>query len=181
MKNIVYGNHQTLALTVILVICTVWIGCTQKSAEENATISTGTTQNISSSTAAPPHHEHKPPHHGTLVVLGKEFSHIEMVLDPETGKLTAYALDGEAENPVKLVQNLLDLKITLNKKVHTLQLKAIANPLTGETIGDTSEFSGQADYLKGVKSFDAVLSAINIRGSQFNDVAFNFPKGNDTD
>ena len=49
-------------------------------------------------------HEHHPPHKGTLVEFGEEFAHLELVLDPATGKLTAYALDGEAEKAVRLKQ-----------------------------------------------------------------------------
>ena len=44
-------------------------------------------------------HEHHAPHHGALEVLGDEFAHVELVLDEKTGRLTAYVLDGEAENP----------------------------------------------------------------------------------
>lgn len=177
MKIQMNWNHKILVLGVISCICFAWIGCSQK-----------VTGNASAPATAPvPKHEHKPPHHGTLVVLGKEFSHVEMVLDPESGKLSAYALDGEAENPVKLAQKEMVLQITMTnsdgggKKHFTMKLVAVPNTLTGETVGDTSEFDGQSDSLKGVKDFDAVLTDITIRGSEFKDTVFNFPKGNDTD
>ena len=48
------------------------------------------------------HHEHTAPHGGALVGLGKEFAHVELVLEKATGKLTGYVLDGEAEKPVRL-------------------------------------------------------------------------------
>jgi hypothetical protein len=57
----------------------------------------------------------------------------------------------------------------------------VPNPATGETVGDTSEFEVQADWLKGAPEFDGVLRRIAIRGSTFTDVKFNFPRGNDTD
>lgn len=130
-------------------------------------------------------HEHHAPHKGALVVLGEEFAHVEMVLDEAAGKLTAYVLDGEAENPVRLKQPELVIKATLPGKdgakgeVLTLALKAQASALTGETIGDASEFSVQDDKLKGIKSFDGELTAIDARGQAFKNVAFNFPKGNE--
>ena len=34
---------------------------------------------------------------GTLVELGNEFAHVELVLDSNAGSLTAYVLDGEAQ------------------------------------------------------------------------------------
>lgn len=124
-------------------------------------------------------HEHKAPHNGALVVLGDEFAHVEIVLDPADGKLTAYVLDGEAEKSVRVKQAELELKIALPGEPLTLALKAVASSLTGETVGDTSEFSAQSDKLKDVKSFDAEVVAITARGQAFNAVKFNFPKGNE--
>jgi len=62
----------------------------------------------------------------------------------------------------------------------TLVLAAVANPATGETVGDTSLFQVQADWLRTSREFDAVLRSITIRGTTFTGVRFNFPKGNDT-
>jgi len=42
-------------------------------------------------------------------------------------------------------------------------------------------FETQADWLKTIKEFDAMIPAIVVRGTPFKDVKFNFPKGNDTD
>jgi hypothetical protein len=60
-------------------------------------------------------------------------------------------------------------------------LAAVANPATGETVGDTSLFEGQADWLKTAREFDATLKTITVRGTTFAEVKFNFPKGNDKD
>src|SRR5580692_2910328 len=60
----------------------------------------------------PPHeHEHKAPHGGSLVELGEEFGHVELVSDPGSGKITAYILDGEAEESVKIQQPELELQL----------------------------------------------------------------------
>ena len=97
------------------------------------------------------HHEHTAPHGGTLVVFGDEFAHIELVLDQTTGKLTGYVLDGEAENSVRLSQKTIELKIHREdiESDFSLQLSGVANVLTGETEGDTSQFAGQSDALQG--------------------------------
>jgi hypothetical protein len=55
----------------------------------------------------------------------------------------------------------------------------VADAATGETVGDTSLFAAQADWLKTAKTFDAVLTKFDVRGSSFSEIAFNFPKGND--
>ncbi len=131
-------------------------------------------------------HEHTAPHGGTLVVFGDEFAHLELVLDPEEGKLTAYLLDGEAENPIRIKQRYIELKISIdepsNQKVglnFPVRLKAVANALTGETEGDTSQFTGQSDQYKGVTNFEAVVAEIVVKGKEFKNVVFNYPQGNE--
>lgn len=125
-------------------------------------------------------HEHTAPHGGTLVVLGDEFAHLELVLDAGTGKLTAYVLDGEAENPIRLEQEEIEIKIGDGEKDGvTLKLKAVPNVLTGETAGDSSEFSVQSDRLKGMERFGAVVTFITIKGKKFEAVEFGFPEGNE--
>jgi hypothetical protein len=124
-------------------------------------------------------HEHNPPHKGTLVVFGKEFAHLELVLDAATGKLTAYALDGEAEKAVRLKQSEIVIEIKGVKDLTSVTLKAQGSELSGEKPGDTSEFSATDAKLKGVKEFDGVVKALNIRGTDFKDEKFNFPKGNE--
>jgi hypothetical protein len=166
-------NLGKLAVGAILVVCAMWMGCTR------------TQPTPPSTTVEPPPLKLEAPRGGTLVSLGGGFAHVEMVLDPETGKLTAYALDDDAEDSVQLAQKEMDFQITLNqggqKKTFTMKLAAVPNVLTGETVGDTSQFEGQSDNLKGVKEFDAVLSYIHTRGADFKDVPFNVPKGNDAE
>ena len=134
-----------------------------------------------SATAKPPHHEHKPPHHGTPVVLGDEVYHVELVLDPLNGKLQAYVFDGELENFIRSSVPSFEIDATVNGAPQVLVLNAVANPATGETVGDSSLFETQADWLKTTRDFDATLKSIAIRGTTFTDVKFNFPKGNDKD
>ncbi len=55
------------------------------------------------------------------------------------------------------------------------------NNATGEKIGDTALFEVQADWLKHTTNFDAVLKQITVRDHTYQNVAFNFPKGNDKD
>lgn len=131
-------------------------------------------------------HEHTAPHGGTLVVLGDEFAHLEIVLDPGTGELTAYVLDGEAENPVRLGQENIEIRIVAPDTGGeapagelTLSLDAVYNILTGEKGGDTSEFAARSERLKGLEHFSAVVTAITVRGKEFKEVEFRFPEGNE--
>jgi hypothetical protein len=133
------------------------------------------------------HHDHTAPHGGTLVVLGEEFAHLELVLDPGAGSLTGYILDGEAENAVRIGQEYIEIKVYdslppgagSDRSGYVLILKAVSNVLTGETAGDTSEFAVQSDMLRGVRKFDAVIPAIEIKGRAFRNTGFRFPEGNE--
>ena len=130
---------------------------------------------------APTKHEHKPPHGGTPVVLGSEEHHVELVLNPAEGKMDAYVMDGELENFQRISAESLRLAVSLSGQQETLLLKAVPNTATGEKVGDTSMFEAQADWLKTAKSFDAVLEEIEVGGTTYTNVEFNFPKGNDKD
>ncbi len=116
-------------------------------------------------TPPPAKHAHQAPHGGTLVELGQEFAHVEFVVESATGKVTAYVLDGEVEKPIRLEQKELVLK---GKNSVTLQ--AVGSPLTGEKPGDTSQFEGQSDSLKGATELDAALVRIVVKGREFADV-----------
>lgn len=126
-------------------------------------------------------HEHHPPHGGTPVVLGEEIYHLEFVLDAATGRLNAYVLDGEMENFIRVAAPSFEIVATVNGRPQPLTLAAVADAATGETVGDTSLFAASADWLKTTRTFDAVLTRLDIRGTTFAGVAFNFPKGNDRD
>ena len=114
-------------------------------------------------------------------MLGDEVYHIELVLNAETGKLQAFVFDGELENFIRSAAPSFEVTATVGGEARTLVFMPVANSATGETVGDTSLFETQADWLKTTKNFDAVLKSITVRGTVFNDVKFNYPKGNDAD
>lgn len=126
-------------------------------------------------------HEHHPPHGGTPVVLGHEEYHVELVLDRTTGNLQAYVLDGEMENFIRVPDQSIEIDADISGRQEKLKLQPVPNSATGETVGDTSMFQTQADWLKTTPTFDADLKNIVVRDSTYSNVKFNFPKGNDTD
>ncbi|HEY3321087.1 MAG TPA: hypothetical protein VGP72_11525 [Planctomycetota bacterium] len=126
-------------------------------------------------------HEHHAPHKGALIVLGEEFAHLELLLAAD-GKLTGYVLDGEAEKAVRVKPEKIELKIDKigeQPAAMTVTLDTVANVLTGERAGDSSEFSATVDALKGAKTFEGMIVAITVRGKEFRDVKFKFPQGNE--
>ena len=111
---------------------------------------------------APTHsggHSHVAPHGGTLIELGAH----------------AWVLDGHAENFVRLPVPALEAVATVGGAPRPLSLKAVANAATGETIGNTSQFEVQADWLKGPEAFTVVVPSLEIRGSSFKDIKATFP------
>jgi hypothetical protein len=134
------------------------------------------------------HHAEKGPHDGALVAIGEEDAHLEFVLDADSGRLTAYVLDGEAEKPLAIKQAKLQLSYSLTKlreieegsddipdDVLVLALEAVS-PADD---GTTSEFAGQADTLKGCEKFSAVLTTLNVGDKSFKNVDFKYPEGNE--
>jgi hypothetical protein len=126
-----------------------------------------------------PHlHVDQPPHGGTAVDLGEDY-HIEFVLDAVNGKLQAFLLDGEMEAFVHSPSESFEMTARVGGREEKLAFAAVANRATGETVGDTSMFVAQADWLKTATNFDAAIKAITVRGESYTNVMFNFPKGND--
>jgi hypothetical protein len=119
-------------------------------------------------------HEHTAPHHGQLVELGDEFAHVELVLDRKIGTLTAYVLDGEAEQPVRVVQPSLTLVCTapLVLEKQPLELVAAANVLTGEKSGDSSEFAAGDAALRDLVQMEGRILQVTVKGRTFRDVPF---------
>jgi hypothetical protein len=121
-------------------------------------------------------HQDQPPHGGTPVALGDMY-HIEFVLDAASGTLSAYLLDGEMEAFVRSDMPSFEVQAKVGGAEQLLVFKPVANPATGETVGDTALFSAQAGWLKTAKSFDAVIKSVTLDGTKFTNVGFNFSKG----
>lgn len=130
-------------------------------------------------------HSHPAPHGGTLIALGDHFAHVELVLNKETGELTAYVLDGGAENPIRIEQTEISILIgdepegaEPDARVK-LALAAVANDLTGEKVGDSSEFKGTSTELVDADHFHASLESVTIKGQTMEKVFIHFPDGNE--
>ncbi|MDX2033773.1 MAG: hypothetical protein SF339_24065 [Blastocatellia bacterium] len=161
---------------VILVLALFLSGCGSSPSESKPSAASPSPTVAAATSEA--EHAHSAPHGGMLVEFGEEFAHLEIVLDAAAGRLTAYALDGEAEASVRVKQPAIE--IAVKKPAATVvKLGGVANGLTGETAGDTSEFTGQSDALKGQAEFEGVIKTISIKGRSFTNVAFQFPKGNE--
>ncbi len=121
-------------------------------------------------------HVHTAPHGGLLVELGDHAYNVELVRDSAAGKLTAYLLDGHAENFIRIAAPSLNVTAYVNGARQTLSLAATANAMTGETVGNTSQFEATADWLKTAGDFNGEVGPVEIRGTKFAPAAFALPK-----
>ena len=121
-----------------------------------------------------PPHEHHAPHGGTLVEMGEEFAHLEMMFDSASGRITMYVLDGEAEHAIRLpdASVAIDLDAPVNLANRPLELLAVADVLTGEKVGDSSQFSQSRRELVGLKELSGTVLAITVHGQTFNGLKF---------
>ena len=116
-------------------------------------------------------HEHVAPHGGTLVEIGDHAYNVELVRDRTEGKLSAWVLDGHAEDFVRLTSPSIELVAMPGGKYTPLSLQPVANPATGETAGDTSQFEAQADWLKTAGAFAGILT-VEIKGTRYEQVPY---------
>ena len=120
------------------------------------------------------HHEHRAPHGGVLVELGEHQANLEIRFDAPRGILQAWVLDAHAENFVRVAQTGLELQATAGGRTRVVDLVAVGDTMTGETVGDTSLFEAPAEWLREAKAFDGRLKAITVRGNLYEDIAFHY-------
>ncbi len=170
------------APTIAFALCAATLcACGPAPAARPGPAATATAAVTASPAPEPHHHEHAPPHGGTLVELGEELAHVEVVFDRDSGRLTVYLLDGHAEAPVRStapelaarVERLdIDGRPLTGVAPVSLPLVAVASPLTGETPGDASQFSGTSEALRGHARLRGVIERVSVKGRSFEAVAF---------
>lgn len=116
------------------------------------------------------HHVHQGPHHGTLVELGDHQYSIEFVHDPAAQTLSLYVLDAHAENFIRLPDRAIEAIVQRNGQPTSLTLNAVANQATGETLGDSAQFTATAEWLGSSQTIELAIPSLSIRGLTFQDI-----------
>jgi hypothetical protein len=129
-------------------------------------------------TAAPAEHTAPPaPHGGTVVKLGTVAS-LEFVHDPSSGMLTAYVLDAAGTATMRSPAKAIEVEVTLAGGAKaSASLTSTANGLTGDVVGNSSQFGGAAAGLKGITAFSGIVKSFAVGGQTFTNVSFTYPKG----
>ncbi len=127
------------------------------------------------------HHGHVAHHNGILCVLEKcDVGHIETLLEGDT--LEAWFVGGgrDTDRSVRVEAEEVPLKVRLaGEGERTLVLKAAPMRLAGEKVGDASHFIAKADWLKGVKEFEAEGEVV-FKGIR-RKLVIRYPQGYDPD
>lgn len=121
-------------------------------------------------------HAHQAPHGGTLVPLGVHQFNLEFVHDAAAGKLTAYLLDAHAENFIRSPLRAIDIVVDRAGTPTPLSLVAVANAATGETAGNTAEFSAEAEWLKNHGPLQLTIPVIMFRNAAFTNITARLEK-----
>ncbi|XZE35786.1 hypothetical protein SH501x_001328 [Pirellulaceae bacterium SH501] len=125
-----------------------FLGCNQKAAD-SFTGSDGPST-IAMDMPPPPtveihSHPSEGPHHGSLIELGKEEFHAELVHDDKS--VTIYILDGSAKEAVLIDSK--ELVINLLHEGKPEQFRLTANPDTNDPPGKSSRFTSADEELAG--------------------------------
>lgn len=121
-------------------------------------------------------HVHVAPHGGVLVELGEHEANLELLHDARAGKLTAYVLDAHAENFLRIASPGFEVTAKVGGRDEVIAFKPVANPATGEKVGDTSQFETQADWLKTTGTFEGVVKELAVRTKTYQNVKFTYAK-----
>lgn len=136
-------RFQHLTLALVTVTSLTFAGCTKSDPPSDGTISSGppaTVDDHEGHDHAPGAHDHptEGPHHGSLIELGAEEYHAEMVHDEKAGTITIYVLDSAAKKAVPIEAS--EITINLKHDGKGEQFKLAAKPDQGDAEGNSSRF-----------------------------------------
>ena len=117
-------------------------------------------------------HGHDPVYGGLLVELGDHVAHVELVHDPEEGRLTLYSMDAHAEQAERLAAESIEVTLDSPDGSWAVNLLPETSALTGETVGDSAAFSAVDPRLEGLEAVSGRISVVETRGQRFEDVLF---------
>lgn len=129
--------------------------------------------------ARPPALEHAPPHAGTLVHLGeRHLHHVELVLDKPTGRVELYTLDRTARRVLPPLDQPIDLRIQMDGLPGDKPFDFVVEMSPDAAAGC---YVGQSTLLEHAQRFLATVKRVSIDGSLYEDLAIEYPRGNEYD
>lgn len=117
-------------------------------------------------------HVHHAPRGGLLVVLAQETAHAELLLDANRGRLNLYLLGAHAVTPLRSAQAEIAVDLETSAGPLSLALTAQGNALSGDKLGDTSQFAVTDPRLVGLQGLKGKLGRIQVLGRSYVGVPF---------
>ena len=120
-------------------------------------------------------HVHVAPHGGQLVEVGEHGSgyNLELVLHPD-GFLQIYVLDAHAENFVRISTPSIEIELSGEDNAsRTLLCEPVADPATGETVGNTSLFTS-TERITDLLPLQGVIPQFQLMEFVYENIAFEF-------
>jgi len=151
---------ENLASGIVAAVLTLGVlGCGKQPAELPTA--------ASEAPADPHNHPTEGPHHGSLVELGNDAYHAEVVHDDVAGTVTIHILDSAATNPVAIAATSLLVNMTHDGTPEQFELTAAAD--AGDPEGKASRFvSSDAHLAEELDHGHATAQlVVDIDGTQF--------------
>ncbi|MGC4001813.1 MAG: hypothetical protein QM811_01120 [Pirellulales bacterium] len=125
------NTFRFLALSALA--CATFAGCGEKTKDKPKAV-----PGVVDSDPPPVEGGHSGKHGGTLIELGQEEYHAELVIDEKSGLCTIYLMDGALAKDVPIPAKELTINLTVKGKpeAHVLAAK----PQTGDPAGQSSRF-----------------------------------------
>ena len=127
--------------------------------------------------AVVPAHTHAAQHGGIAVQIGEEEYHVEFTHGETPDTLDAYFMDGEMEDYVRLAVASFGAVAHVDGHDFPLEFRAVANPATGETVGDSALFEARADWLTAMPALKISVPSLTIKGHVHTDLSATLPGG----
>jgi hypothetical protein len=114
------------------------------------------------------------PHNGTGVAIGDHGFHLEFVLDPTKSKIQAYVLDDHAEHYEYVTEQSFELIAKWDGKEEKVVFQRVPDPQNPK---GSNLFEATVKELATAKEFTGEIPRIVLKGKEFKDIKFPFPKG----
>lgn len=105
-------------------------------------------------------HPSEGPHHGTLIELGKEDYHAELIHDDQADTVTIYVLDASATKAVPIPARQLTLNVRAAGKPQQFLLAAV--PQAGDPAESASVFTLKNDQLSRALDAKGTTGRLNV-------------------
>lgn len=138
MKNR-FTNYFTVALCVFGL---TFVGCDSGAEQGTKSFDEAAPEDVTMEEHDHGHdHPSEGPHHGSLIELGKEAYHAELLHDEKSGAITIYILDGAAKVSVPITAESVLVNVKHDGKGQQFTLAAA--PEQGDPEGKSSKFATQ--------------------------------------